>query len=106
MIELTDQGNEIEVTAPLHSREWCEAVWPALIKDVRAYEKDWAFYKGMRAADLMEERAWKIRALDMIEWCATTVSKRRISPNSEQFNGIMANCSEEFREAVRSKMNG
>lgn len=87
MIERNDQGKNIEVTAPLHSREWCEAVWPNMIK----YQNNVSvMFKRSEGA---------------IDWSIMMLNICRIHPNSEEFEGIMAGCSEEFREAVRGKMN-
>jgi hypothetical protein len=84
--ELNDRGQHIEIPHPLHSKEWCEMVWPELMYEMR-----------MKFMTHVSPMICKSAAIDLI--------KHRIDPNSEQFNGIMAGCSEEFREAVRSKMN-
>lgn len=106
MTELNDQGKEIEVTTPLHSREWCEAVWPELIDVIFNASMKW-FDTCNYANTTPTASSWYMgQAKAFVTVVSKVVVRHRIHPNSEQFNGIMAGCSEEFREAVRSKMNG
>lgn len=85
MIERNDQGKDIEVTSPLHSREWCEAVWPGLRYDI--YIRSTPHVNEGRVREIAEK-----------------LIKRRIDPNSKQYEGIMSGCSDEFKEAVKEKM--
>ena len=99
MIERNDQGKDIEITSPLHSREWCEQIKGDVADVIDTCNNITSMIKfASKYGKCSSPPDASTHVADLLAGC--------IHPNSEEFDGIMAGCSEEFREAVRGKMNG